>query len=43
MHSARGRVAMYFMYWSDPWMASQLDSRASVMNAEALTLVGFVR
>ena len=43
MRSARGRVAMYFMYCSDSWMASQLDSSASVMNVEALTLVGFVR
>ena len=43
MRSARGRVAMYFMYCSVSWMASQLDSSASVMNVEALTLVGFVR
>ena len=31
---------MYFMYRSDCITESQLDSRASVMNAEALALVG---
>ena len=40
--SARGRVAMYFIYCSDRQSASQLDSSASVINAEAAALVGLV-